>query len=432
MKLHCPIFFSSIVSLFTMALLCSCSSSEPEPDPDANETVHNDAENAEPYELSSLIENAGSGISQDLESFLNDGDSPTPPNASAIADPNSHSNENEKDGRAFVEINATVDHLVSKGGSGATAMSLEAYETEKALSNLEESTISHQRSIDELRRINSRKDRTIASLSKLNKELVYEVNRLKGSEDIVAPAIVKSSGGSSNGKLTGLKSEIKNLRGNLLIKSQEIQDLRLRNDSLEGRISVLELSPSRKFSNSQYSPSVGTLIPKKPVTPPRVPDLNAVAAKEAPLFVGGCNLQFDAVVTALNGKNKEAFYTEFFVIDEDIENVLRKGGIKLEDFSGIDSYAELWARSRKNSFLFPNVQKNIRALLLKIVEGGQGYRVRTDINGAATLENLPSGKFFVVGTASLGRVGVTWSVPIQLTGGRNKLSLTLANAAWSL
>ena len=77
-------------------------------------------------------------------------------------------------------------------------------------------------------------------------------------------------------------------------------------------------------------------------------------------------------------------------------------------------------------------KKNIRSLLLKIVEGGQGYRVRTDINGSATLENLPVGKFFVVGTASLGKVGVTWSVPIQLTGGRNKLSLTLANAAWSL
>ena len=154
--------------------------------------------------------------------------------------------------------------------------------------------------------------------------------------------------------------------------------------------------------------------------------------KETKLFAGGCNLQFDAVVTALNGKNKEAFYTEFFIIDEDVESVLRKGGIELSDFSGIDSYAELWARSRKNSFLFPNVQKNIRSLLLKLVENGQGQRVRTDINGAATLENLPSGRFFVVGTASLGKVGVTWDVPVFLQKGSNKLSLTLANASWSL
>ena len=432
MKLNCPIFFSTIVSLLTLALLCNCASTEPESGPDANETVHNADGKADFDDLSSLIEEAESGVSQDLESFLNEGDSLSRKKPSASSDPDLHSSESENDGRAHVEINAPIDHLVSKGGSGSTAMSLEAYETEKALSNLEESTVSHQRSIDELRRINSRKDRTIASLTKLNRDLVTEVNRLKGSKDIVVPAIAESSGESPTGKLFGLKSEVKNLRGNLLIKSQEIQDLRIRNDSLEERISVLEHNPSKKFSNSQYSPSVESLFPKKSVSSLRVPDSNAVAVKEVPLFVGGCNLQFDAVVTALNGKNKEAFYTEFFLIDEDIENVLRKGGIQLEDFSGIDSHSELWARSRKNSFLFPNVQKNIRTLLLKIVEDGQGYRVRTDINGAATLENLPIGKFFVVGTASLGKVGVTWSVPIQLEGGTNKLSLTLANAAWSL
>jgi len=327
--------------------------------------------------------------------------------------------------------------LVSKGVSNASALSLEAYEAEKALSNLEESTISHQRSIDELRRIitlNSRKDRIIASLTKLNKDLVAEVSRLKGDNDDVAVVMVPNSADSSNPKLLGLKSEIKNLRGNLLIKSEEIQDLRLRNDSLEERITQLETNPPGKFSNLKYPSGVGVQIPKNPArssSSSQDSDLVDAVIKEAPLFINRCSLQFDAVVTALNGRNKEAFYTEFFVVNEDIEEVLRLGGMKLEEFSGIESFSELWAQSRKNSFLFPNVQKKIRSLLLKLVEGGQGYRVRTDINGAATLENLPVGKFFVVGTASLGRVGVTWSVPIQLNDGKNKLSLTLANAAWS-
>lgn len=69
---------------------------------------------------------------------------------------------------------------------------------------------------------------------------------------------------------------------------------------------------------------------------------------------------------------------------------------------------------------------------MKLVEDGQGQRIRTDINGAASLEGLPPGKFYVIGTASLGKVGVTWSVPVQLKTGANKLSLTLANATWSL
>ena len=221
------------------------------------------------------------------------------------------------------------------------------YEAEKALSDLEEGTISHQKSIDELRKINNRKDRTIASLTKLNQELVAEISRLKGKEDPVSDSKADES---PSVKLIGLRAEIKNLRGNLLIKSKEIQDLRMRNDSLEERISVLEINPSKKLSGSGLSPRQEDLSQV-------VSTLNSVVPsddsdKETKLFAGGCNLQFDAVVTALNGKNKEAFYTEFFIIDEDVESVLRKGGIELSDFSGIDSYAELWARSRKTRFCF--------------------------------------------------------------------------------
>ena len=121
------------------------------------------------------------------------------------------------------------------------------HEAEKALSDLEEGTISHQKSIDELRKINNRKDRTIASLTKLNQELVAEISRLKGKgpEDPVSDSKADES---PSVKLIGLRSEIKNLRGNLLIKSKEIQDLRMRNDSLEERISVLEINPSKKLS----------------------------------------------------------------------------------------------------------------------------------------------------------------------------------------
>ena len=438
MKICCPIFFSSIATALAVALLISCGSKEPEADHDANGTAHAGDENAEAESLSALIESAGSGVSQNLESFLDGADSSELQQSTVSSKADLHSTGIEKS--SGLE-EPSVAQLVSAVGTASPEASLEADKAEKALTNLEESAISLQQSTASLSESIERKDRTIASLTKLNKDLVSEVNRLKGGNDYVTPDSVTTIGGSPSPqtKLLGLKSEIKNLRGNLLIKSNEIQDLRLRNDSLEERISVLEINPSKKFTPLRVSPSVESLITKNLSAPSNDPVLGEEAVKETPLFIGGCNLQFDAVVTALNGKNKEAFYTEFFIIDEDIENVLRVGGIKLEEYSGtvsstekIDSYAELWAKARKNSFLYPKVQKNIRSLLLKIVEAGQGYRVRTDINGAATLENLPPGKFFVVGTASLGTVGVTWSVPIQLKSGTNKLSLTLANAAWSL
>lgn len=441
--------FTRLLALTTVLIfLCNCSSGDDDAASDSNNTSSGKDLVVDAADLNTLIDDSSIGDPGDLESFLGKGKSSFPVNEVGAIDLDPSVSDGTDD-RAF-----ELDSMETVLGDKATDSSEQTTDNEilevsnstlpiergaeKALSELEKSTVSHQRSIDQLRRINSNKDmtiaskdRTITSLTKLNKELVDEINRLKG-ESQVSPSIEIENSDSPVGKLVGLRAEVKNLRGNLLIKAKEIQDLRLRNDSLEGRISVLELSPSKKITSLPYTPDE-----KKIITPSIRPAEIATPAvveiaEEARLFAGGCNLQFDAVVTALNGKNKEAFYTEFFIVDDDIENILRKGDISLEHGGKkIDSYSELWAQARKNSFLFPNVQKNIRSLLLKMVENGQGQRVRTDINGAATMENLPSGKFFVVGTASLGKVGVTWSVPVILRSGTNKLSLTLANANWS-
>ena len=55
----------------------------------------------------------------------------------------------------------------------------------------------------------------------------------------------------------------------------------------------------------------------------------------------------------------------------------------------------------------------------------------TDINGSAKVENLELGDYYIIGTASLGKIGVTWNVPVKLKGGPNKISLTLSNSSWS-
>jgi len=148
-------------------------------------------------------------------------------------------------------------------------------------------------------------------------------------------------------------------------------------------------------------------------------------------ITSNCTLSFDAVVTSLNGKSKEAFYTEFFIIRKDLNTLMVENGILLSDFAEVTSYGELWARARKNPFLFPNILKQIRDILLEEVSRNNGVRIRTDINGSATVQNLDKAEYYVVGTASLGKVGVTWSVPVDLDEGMNKLSLTLGNSSWS-
>ena len=303
-------------------------------------------------------------------------------------------------------------------GDTSTTKPLARLEEETAFQNLEESALEHKKSIVELRKINLNKDQTIFSLSSINEELVSEVKRLKLFKSAHLPSD-KENVSRSNVSLSSLTDEIYKLKNSLSLKSRELQNLRMRNESLEGKIVRMD---NLSFPKSDL---------------PRVSLAKELPNDEDMLDVSisglrGPSLRFEAVVTALNGKSKEAFYTEFFVLNNDLESILRNAGINLQNYSSIDSYAELWARSRKNSFMFPGIQKQIRSVLLELVEKGEGKRVRTDVDGAAKLLNLTEGSYFIIGTASLGKVGVTWSVPVALNSGINKISLTLANCSWSL
>ncbi len=296
-------------------------------------------------------------------------------------------------------------------------------EAEVALQNLEESTVEHRRSIEELRKINANKDTTIASLSSINDELLAEVRRLKGmpareAKIMSSPAELLASEEVVD---PGLHSEINNLKNSLFLKSNEIKDLRYRNDSLEARISSLENSPKTKIFLAD--PELNSQETRFSQNYERVSNGS---------FLGTCSINFDAVVTSYNGKSKEAFYTEFFVLNTSLDSILSAGNLNLSEFSALESFSELWARSRKNSFLYPKLQKNIRTLLLSEVEKGNGRRVRTDINGSASISGINKGNYFIIGTATLGKIGVTWNVPIVLDQGVNKVSLTLANASWSM
>ena len=317
-------------------------------------------------------------------------------------------------------IEFTKDKYLSRINAPVKASKIQNkdLEAETAFKNLEVNSLEHKKSIENLRTINQLKDQTIASLSLLNDELITEIKRIKG--DSYRENISINATGNSINNLDSLKFEVKKLKNNLTLKSEELKSLRFRNDSLEGRISDLELSPN--VNSIDLLPRLNSVIET---------DLQA-RQFHSQNRVGLCNLQFEAVVTALNGKSKEAFYTEFFILPTELENIMRKGGIVLTDYSGIDTYAELWARSRKNSFLFPDVHKKFRSLLLDLEDRGEGKRVRTDVDGSASVMGLPKGKYYVIGTASLGKVGVTWSVPVSLNAGNNKISLTLTNCSWSL
>jgi len=218
-----------------------------------------------------------------------------------------------------------------------------------------------------------------------------------------------------------LKDEITTMQTNLNDKSTELDALKAQKKLLEEKMN--------QFEPQALPTNAGSIAVPLYESPKLTIDRNLYTP--SPKLGIECQLSFDAVVTLQNGKNKEAFYTEFFLLDRNFGQILQDGGVYLTDYLPIESFEELWAQSRKTPFKFPGLQKRIRSLLQDEVSQDRGYRVRTDLDGAAVFNDLPARTFNLVGTASLGIVGVTWNLPIRLMGGSNKVSLTLANSSWS-
>ncbi len=271
-------------------------------------------------------------------------------------------------------------------------------------------------SLDKLENDNAVKDATIASLQELNKKLLDEIAFLRELQRVNSPNSLPDS--KADNPINSHNDQYKDLKNKLNIQQTQINELLSQNESLEEKVLQLTKNPYSKI--------------RLTAPPPNSVAENTVKLPSKISAFKTSDLHFDAVVTSINGKNKEAFYTEFFLIQEDLESLLIKSEVMLSDYPKIDSYSELWARSRKNPFLYPGIQKKIRTLLLNEVNLGEGKRVRTDIDGAGSINQIESGDYFLVGSAALGKIGVTWNAPINISSGLNKLSLTLANSSWSL
>jgi len=314
-------------------------------------------------------------------------------------------------------------------------------ELEDLLSKLNNSKIVFEGQINTLNKLVEQRDNTIRSLKLINQKLRDELNRLRKT----SPQALESL--PINGEIQVLRDELLKLKNTFTLKVKELDELRLYNKELLKRLDNLEPAAKRNLvspppakvnstggSTSVADPSstIEKSLPDQPVVAPRHSSVKVFTASPA---TG--SLDFDAVVTAANGKIKEAFYTEFFIAKSDLREILENAGINLDNpkYKNISSHAELWAQSRKYPFRYPDLQKDIRKALLDSIdeEKSSGRRIRTDIDGnSGEISGLATGSYYIIGTASLGQVGVTWSVPVKVKSGRNKVSLTIANASWSL
>ena len=181
-------------------------------------------------------------------------------------------------------------------------------------------------------------------------------------------------------------------------------------------------SSSRQFSSRTGAPSRtsgnrNSLIPQSSFSSPGIQQIPK----------GNASLQLRAQVQFLNNKNRPAGFTEFFLLRDDLESIIKTAGIRIPSGQGIDSGSELWARSVQRGYRYPGVASAIRnALATKSLA-----RIKTNSIGESNLENIEPGNYFVVGSSPLGQVGVVWSKEVQLRPGTNGLTLDLRDAVWA-
>ena len=330
-----------------------------------------------------------------------------------------------------------IQLLVSETNASAPTGKLEDIAEELDASNRKD-----EERIEALRELAEKRNDTINTLKRINQQLRDQISQLRRTGSTRTENVPVSS------EIQALHNELLKNRNVFILKVKELDDMREYNKQLLEKLDALDITGN---SNVPKLAPPAKIVPEvaegekkeKPieektaevVDSPVVAPLGVSKGVGLDLASGSGSLEFEAVVTAANGKIKEAFYTEFFITKVHLRDILHRQDITLQQFKDVSSHAELWARSRKSPFSYPNLQKKIRKALLDSIDDVKslGRRIRTDIDGnSGEIKALEPGQYYVIGTASLGKVGVTWSVPVQVKSGHNKLSLTIANADWSL
>jgi len=177
----------------------------------------------------------------------------------------------------------------------------------------------------------------IKALTMFNEQLLAEIKQLKK---------INIHHDSNPRNSVESEKEINRLKSLVILKTEEINQLKLRMRKLEDRLS----NPSTK--SMSYALNADTKSPNSSL----LVDDRSTASLTSPKEVRHeCNLDFDAVVTLQSGKNREALYTEFFLVENSLFDILSTN-LDLAGFTEISSYEELWEKPviiHINSLEFP-------------------------------------------------------------------------------
>ena len=279
-------------------------------------------------------------------------------------------------------------------------------------------------------------DQERAQVASLSKELADARNIKQEVLDRGRSAAMKVE--LLNDELANARNRMQSLEKALIGAREAIRVLRSGgNSSNTVQVSI----PQNKSVSTRVTPESGTPINRNQFTERPVSPLSRFGQPQAPVTLpnsssftsarnipeGDASFSMKVEVQFLNNRNRPAGFTEFFLVDRDLDQVLAEARIRLPANEGIGSYAEYWARSVQRGYRFPGAAASIRNALAN----ESVLRIKTNSLGEANIENVKAGRYFLVGASTLGQVGVVWSKPIDLSNGVNDVSLSLRDAAWA-
>ena len=252
----------------------------------------------------------------------------------------------------------------------------------------------------------------------LNNELSDAQNRIASLENALVAAreairVLKKGGSGSSTMKVSIPNSSR--RSSVYNPSSSPMSVTPSTRPLPRTYSTPRSLPSPSFRSS--SSPINRILPNSSLTSPGVQKIPE----------GDASIQLRAQVQFLNNKNRPAGFSEFFLVKNDLESLLSNSRIRIPAGQGIDSGAELWARSVQRGYRFPGVASAIRNALAT----NSLARIKTNSMGEANLDNIEAGNYYIVGSSPLGQVGVVWSKEVQLKPGTNGVVLDLRDATWA-
>jgi hypothetical protein len=125
--------------------------------------------------------------------------------------------------------------------------------------------------------------------------------------------------------------------------------------------------------------------------------------------------------------------TEFYLLDDSLENILEKAKIPPlsggERFTPLQNFIVLEQAKRELGNEMTDEGKRIRLQTDNAIKSHIVATMTTDFSGKAVFDNVKAGKYYLMGVGGTGKQAIVWNLAIEIKTGKQSVTLDNKNAA---